>query len=207
MTIPLSASFCKASLGLIMFQVWEVLTDYERLPEVVPNLAVCERVETPSGMSSRVTRLRQVNPCLAYVVTTIKYTLMGRALLMLACSACERHPSLTCAAEQAAPAMAVSFAANLWSRLDFCLDCAVQFCHQHVQGLMALAHKHVKFWHVPTSCLYIFHLELNLQAESSTLHALESAMPTCGGQFQQLDHRQTFLLWAFRRWVSSTCCT
>ncbi|KAL0037090.1 hypothetical protein WJX77_012339 [Trebouxia sp. C0004] len=41
-------------------EVWEVLTDYERLPEVVPNLAVCERVQTPSGMSSRVTRLRQV---------------------------------------------------------------------------------------------------------------------------------------------------
>lgn len=40
--------------------MWEVLTDYERLPEVVPNLAVCERVQTPSGMSSRVTRLRQV---------------------------------------------------------------------------------------------------------------------------------------------------
>ncbi|DBB03663.1 TPA: hypothetical protein ACH3X3_010990 [Trebouxia sp. C0006] len=41
-------------------EVWKVLTDYERLPEVVPNLAVCERVQTPSGMSSRVTRLRQV---------------------------------------------------------------------------------------------------------------------------------------------------
>ncbi len=41
--------------------MWEVLTDYERLPEVVPNLAVCERVQTPSGMSSRVTRLRQVS--------------------------------------------------------------------------------------------------------------------------------------------------
>ena len=41
-------------------QVWAVLTDYERLPEVVPNLAVCERIQTPSGMSSRVTRLRQV---------------------------------------------------------------------------------------------------------------------------------------------------
>ena len=36
------------------------MTDYERLPEVVPNLAVCERVQTPSGMSRRVTRLRQV---------------------------------------------------------------------------------------------------------------------------------------------------
>ncbi len=45
---------------LTVLQVWEVLTDYERLPEVVPNLAVCERVQTPSGMSSRVTRLRQV---------------------------------------------------------------------------------------------------------------------------------------------------
>ena len=41
-------------------QVWQVLTDYERLPEVVPNLAVCERVAAPTGMSSRVTRLRQV---------------------------------------------------------------------------------------------------------------------------------------------------
>ena len=49
-----------------MFQVWEVLTDYERLPEVVPNLAVCERVGTPSGMSSRVTRLRQVSSCPVY---------------------------------------------------------------------------------------------------------------------------------------------
>lgn len=41
-------------------QVWEVLTDYEKLPEVVPNLAVCDRIDTPSGMSRRVTRLRQV---------------------------------------------------------------------------------------------------------------------------------------------------
>lgn len=41
-------------------EVWQVLTDYESLPEVVPNLAVCERLQTPSGMSSRVTRLRQV---------------------------------------------------------------------------------------------------------------------------------------------------
>ncbi|KAL3155899.1 hypothetical protein ABBQ32_012897 [Trebouxia sp. C0010 RCD-2024] len=41
-------------------EVWAVLTDYERLPEVVPNLAVSERLQTPTGMSSRVTRLRQV---------------------------------------------------------------------------------------------------------------------------------------------------
>ena len=48
------------SCTAIAMQVWQVLTDYERLPEVVPNLAVCERVQTPTGMSKRVTRLRQV---------------------------------------------------------------------------------------------------------------------------------------------------
>ncbi len=45
---------------LFSVQVWDVLTDYEALPEFVPNLAVCERLPVPAGMESRLTRLRQV---------------------------------------------------------------------------------------------------------------------------------------------------
>jgi Polyketide cyclase / dehydrase and lipid transport len=48
-------------------EVWAVLTDYERLPEFVPNLAHSERLETPPGVPKRVARLRQVRPALAQV--------------------------------------------------------------------------------------------------------------------------------------------
>ena len=41
-------------------EVWEVLTDYEALPEFVPNLALCERLPVPPGVASRLVRLRQV---------------------------------------------------------------------------------------------------------------------------------------------------
>ncbi|KAK9813756.1 hypothetical protein WJX73_007148 [Symbiochloris irregularis] len=40
--------------------VWDVLTDYERLAEFIPNLALCERVQLPASAPSRFTRLRQV---------------------------------------------------------------------------------------------------------------------------------------------------
>ena len=43
-------------------EVWQVLTDYERLPEFVPNLAVSERLPTPAGAPDRLVRLRQVQP-------------------------------------------------------------------------------------------------------------------------------------------------
>lgn len=45
-----------------LLQVWEVLTDYEALPEFVPNLALCERLPLPKDMASRMVRLRQVLP-------------------------------------------------------------------------------------------------------------------------------------------------
>lgn len=38
-----------------------MLTDYERLPQFIPNLAVCERLETPPGAPERLVRLRQVD--------------------------------------------------------------------------------------------------------------------------------------------------
>lgn len=41
-------------------QVWDVLTDYEALPNFVPNLALCERLPLPKGVRSGLTRLRQV---------------------------------------------------------------------------------------------------------------------------------------------------
>lgn len=40
--------------------MWSVLTDYERLPEYVPNLAVSQRLKTPKGMSDKLVVLRQV---------------------------------------------------------------------------------------------------------------------------------------------------
>ena len=36
-----------------------MLTDYDRLPEFVPNLAVTERVPLPEGSPSNLVRLRQ----------------------------------------------------------------------------------------------------------------------------------------------------
>lgn len=45
-------------------QVWDVLTDYEALPEFVPNLALCERLAVPPALGTRLTRLRQVHCCL-----------------------------------------------------------------------------------------------------------------------------------------------
>lgn len=45
-------------------EVWEVLTDYEALPEFVPNLALCERLPLPRGVNPRLTRLRQVTTLL-----------------------------------------------------------------------------------------------------------------------------------------------
>ena len=44
-------------------QVWEVLTDYEALPQFVPNLALCERLPVPPELRSRLVRLRQVRGC------------------------------------------------------------------------------------------------------------------------------------------------
>jgi hypothetical protein len=41
-------------------QVWDVLTDYEALAAVVPNLAVSERLPMPPGSPSNLVRLRQV---------------------------------------------------------------------------------------------------------------------------------------------------
>ena len=43
-------------------QVWKILTAYERLPEFLPNLLLCERLQPPehTGNSSRVKRIRQV---------------------------------------------------------------------------------------------------------------------------------------------------
>ena len=43
-------------------QVYKVLTDYERLPEFVPNLAITERVPLPEGSPPNLVRLRQVRP-------------------------------------------------------------------------------------------------------------------------------------------------
>jgi hypothetical protein len=40
--------------------VYDVLTDYERLPEFVPNLAITERVQLPEGSPPNLVRLRQV---------------------------------------------------------------------------------------------------------------------------------------------------
>ena len=40
--------------------MYEVLTDYERLPEFVPNLAVTELVPLPEGSPPNLVRLRQV---------------------------------------------------------------------------------------------------------------------------------------------------
>ena len=39
-----------------------MLTDYEALPEFVPNLVLCERLPLPKEAASRMVRLRQV-PC------------------------------------------------------------------------------------------------------------------------------------------------
>lgn len=43
-------------------QVWKTLTAYERLPEFLPNLLLCERLQPPehTGNSSRMKRIRQV---------------------------------------------------------------------------------------------------------------------------------------------------
>ena len=40
--------------------VWAVLTDYEKLPEVVPGLVGCERLPPVAGAPKRLVRLRQV---------------------------------------------------------------------------------------------------------------------------------------------------
>ena len=44
-----------------MQDVWDVLTDYEALPQFIPNLVACERLPLPPGASERMVRLRQVN--------------------------------------------------------------------------------------------------------------------------------------------------
>ncbi|KAK9823512.1 hypothetical protein WJX72_003333 [[Myrmecia] bisecta] len=56
--------------------VWDVLTDYQRLPEFVPNLAICERLARPAGAPARVVRLRQVGyKNLMYMVLHAEATL------------------------------------------------------------------------------------------------------------------------------------
>ena len=42
--------------------MWKTLTAYERLPEFLPNLLLCERLQPPehTGNSTRVKRIRQV---------------------------------------------------------------------------------------------------------------------------------------------------
>lgn len=47
-------------LNLNLLQVWGVLTDYDRLAEFVPNLAVSQRIALPPGAPPNVVRLRQV---------------------------------------------------------------------------------------------------------------------------------------------------
>jgi len=71
-----------------------VLTDYERLPEVVPNLAVCERVQTPTGMSSRVTRLRQVS--ILTFASTLTFASIAILDLVLTPASILRQPSVFC---------------------------------------------------------------------------------------------------------------
>lgn len=63
--------------------VWDVLTDYERLSEFIPNLALCERVQLPASAPSRFTRLRQV--CVLHGLHTIGH--------LLACSSSEAEHS------------------------------------------------------------------------------------------------------------------
>ncbi len=46
---------------MVCGQVWDVLTDYERLHEFAPNLLISERMQPPAGAPRRITRLRQVN--------------------------------------------------------------------------------------------------------------------------------------------------
>ena len=41
-------------------QVWSVLTDYDHLPEVLPNLAMSEELPRPAGLPARIKRVRQV---------------------------------------------------------------------------------------------------------------------------------------------------
>ena len=53
---------------LCSVQVWDVLTDYERLPEFAPNLLVSERIKPPSGAPRRIKRLRQVDAHLARIL-------------------------------------------------------------------------------------------------------------------------------------------
>lgn len=48
------------SVGATAEELWAVLTDYEKLPEVVPNLLLSQRLETPPGAPERLVRLRQV---------------------------------------------------------------------------------------------------------------------------------------------------
>ena len=57
-------------MGVPCLQVWQVLTDYEALPEFVPNLALCERLPLSRDMASRMVRLRQVMLCPAPILRT-----------------------------------------------------------------------------------------------------------------------------------------
>ena len=47
-------------LPLLLQAVWAVLTDYNRLAEFVPNLAVSQRIALPPGAPPNVIRVRQV---------------------------------------------------------------------------------------------------------------------------------------------------
>ena len=62
--LPPPTACCRRAVASISIeaspeQVWEVLTDYEALPEFVPNLALCERLPVPPELRSRLVRLRQ----------------------------------------------------------------------------------------------------------------------------------------------------
>ena len=58
-TIDTLAVACQLRSALLR-QVWDVLTDYEALPDFIPNLAVSERVPLPPGSPDSLVRLRQV---------------------------------------------------------------------------------------------------------------------------------------------------
>ena len=69
-------------------QVWQVLTDYEALPEFVPNLGLCERLPLSRDMASRLVRLRQV--WLQHVCAVLVHSWNGDAGLahQQSCSEC-----------------------------------------------------------------------------------------------------------------------
>jgi len=45
----------------VCLQVYAVLTDYDRLPEFVPNLALSQRIPLAPGSPANLVRLRQVS--------------------------------------------------------------------------------------------------------------------------------------------------